>query len=164
MKTLLIAALVASQLLVSGMPAAAQRRPAGAACAPMPTLVIGERFPDPRRIFGPDSPGMRATRAEFEIAYARACREGLLRRGRLLNGSTNVLRLLNAPDANIASIFPISVGGNRGLNGTGLEYPFVTHEGTLNIPNANELHEAIYCRIVGATPREQEEEGRCLPD
>ncbi len=164
MKKLLIAAVIASQLLVSGIPAAAQRRPARPACAPMPTLVIGERFPDPRRVFGPDSPGMRATRAEFEIAYARACREGLLRRGRLLNGSNNVLHLLNAPDANIASIYPISVGGYHGLNRTGLEYAFVSHEGTLNVPNADELHEAIYCRIVGATPREQEEEGRCLPD
>ena len=164
MKKFLIAALVAIQVSAIAVPAPAQRRPARPACAPMPRLVIGERFPDPGRVFGPDSPGMRATRAEFEIAHARACRDGLLRRGRLLNGSNNVLHLLNSPDANVASIFPISVGGNHGLNGTGLEYPFVSHEGTLNVPNAEELHEAIYCRVVGATQREQEEEGRCLPD
>ena len=164
MKKLLVVALVAAPLSALAVPATAQRRPARLACAPMPALALAARFNDPRRIFGPDSPGMRATRAEFEIAYARACREGLLRRGRLLNGNPNTLYLLNSPDANVASIFPISVGGNRGLNGTGLEYPFVSHEGVLNVPNANELHEAIYCRIVGATPREQEEEGRCLPD
>jgi hypothetical protein len=165
MKKLLVAAMIASQLPAIASPAFAQRRPAARpACAPAPTLALSERFNDPRRIFGPNSPGMRATRAEFEIAYQRACREGLLRRGNLMNGNTAFLYLINSPDANVASIHPISVRGNRGLNGTGLEYPFVTHEGTLNVPNARDLHEAIYCRVVGATPREQEEEGRCLPD
>ncbi len=164
MRRLIIAALIAAQCTAIAAPASAQRRPARAACAPAPNLVLSERFRDPRRVFGPESPGMRATRAEFAIAYARACREGLLRRGRLLHTERAYIHLINSPDANVASIHPISVGGNRGLNGTGLEYPFVSQEGTLNVPNANELHEAIYCRVVGATQREQEEEGRCLPD
>lgn len=144
--------------------AIAAAQPAATACAPMPLLALADRFEDPRRIFGPDSPGMRATRAEFETAYQRACREGLLGRGTLMNGNPARLYLINSPNANVASIFPISVGGNRGLNGTGLEYPFVTADGTLHVPNADELHEAIYCRVVGATPQEQEQEGRCLPD
>jgi hypothetical protein len=164
MKKLVIAAIIAAQFLAIGAPVSAQRRPARAACAPAPTLLLSDRFHDPRRIFGPESPGMRATRAEFAIAYARACREGLLRRGRLLHTDRPYIHLINSPDANVASIHPISLRGNHGLNGTGLEYPFVTHEGTLNVPNARELHEAIYCRVVGATAREQEEEGRCLPD
>lgn len=164
MRKLAISALVATQLAVTAAPAAEQRRPARPACAPAPALTFADRFEDPRRLFGPDSPGIRATRAAFAIAYQRACREGLLRRGRLLNGNLASLYLINSPDANVASIFSISVGGNRGLNGTGLEYPFVTHDGTVQVPDADELHEAIYCRIVGATRREQEEDGRCLPD
>jgi hypothetical protein len=143
---------------------AGQSPAAAAACPPMPSLVLEPGFIDPRRIAGPESPGMRAPRAEFATAYRRACREGILRRGRLMNGRGDVLFVRNSPDANVASIFPISVNGNRGLNATVLEFPFVSREGTLNVPGESELGEAIYCRIVGATQREQEEEGRCLPD
>lgn len=139
-------------------------QPAPATCPPAPALVLADRFQDPRRLFGPDSSGMRATRAAFEAAYRRACGEGLLRRGALMNGNRATLHLINSPDANVASIFSISVGGNRGLNGTGLEYPFVTSDGNVQVPTADDLHEAIYCRVVGATPQEQEEDGRCLPD
>jgi hypothetical protein len=150
---------------VIGQPAlAGQAAPQTAACGPPPTLTLEPGFVDPRRIFGPASPGMLATRAEFEIAYQRACREGVLGRGRLMNGRGDILYLRNSPDANGASIFPISVDGNRGLNATVLEYPFVSREGTLEIPSRLELREAIYCRVVGATALEQEQEGRCLPD
>ena len=111
-------------------------------------------------------PGMRATRANFEISYQRACRDGIFRRGSLIVGASRrgILYLRNFPDANVASISSFSVRGARGHDGTGIEYPFVTADGVLHVPTADELHEAIFCRVVGATAREQEEEGRCLPD
>jgi hypothetical protein len=162
----MIAPILAMALLAvqPTLPATLAAQSSAAGCAAMPRLALEPGFVDPRRIFGPESPGMRATRAEFEIAYQRACREGVLGRGRLLNGRPDVLYLRNAPDANGASIFPISVNGNRALNATVLEYPFVSREGTLEIPSRLELREAIYCRVVGATALEQEQEGRCLPD
>ena len=45
-----------------------------------------------------------------------------------------------------------------------LEYPFVTDFGKANVPSAADLHEAIYCAVKGATAKEEEESGRCLPD
>ena len=133
------------------------------ACAPTPTLALEPGFADPRRVFGPDSPGMRGTRANFEIAYRRACRERIVR-GLFDRAAGNIVMLRNSPQANVASIFPVSINGRRGADGIVLEYPFVSEEGVLQLPTADEIHEAIYCRSVGATRREQEEEGRCLPD
>ncbi len=132
-------------------------------CAAMPTLALEPGFVDPRRIFGPESPGMRATRAEFEIAYRRACRENIVR-GLFDHVPGNVLMLRNSPHANVASIFSVSINRRRGAEGLVLEYPFVTDEGVLQVPRESEIHEAIYCRAVGATALEQEQEGRCLPD
>jgi hypothetical protein len=45
-----------------------------------------------------------------------------------------------------------------------LEYPFLTTDGKTQVPTSNELEEAIYCAVVGATPEEQESSGRCLVD
>ena len=53
----------------------------------------------------------------------------------------------NAPDANDASIYAVS---GRML----LEYWFVDHQGKANAPSVNELHEAIYCSVHGASAKE----------
>ena len=45
-----------------------------------------------------------------------------------------------------------------------LGYPFVASDGSLNVPTAAEIEEAIYCAVRGATEQEQADTGRCLPD
>jgi len=164
MKKLLVAVMIASQLSAIASSALAQWRPAAnPACAPVPRLELEPGFVDPRRVFGPSSSAMRATRAAFEIAYRRACRERIVR-GLFVGAASNVLMLRNSPQANVASIFMVSINRERGTRGRVLEYPFVTEDGVLHVPTADEIREAIYCGSIGATAREQEEEGRCLPD
>jgi hypothetical protein len=34
----------------------------------------------------------------------------------------------------------------------------------MNVPSAAEIEEAIFCAVHGASEKEQEESGRCLPD
>ena len=103
---------------------------------------------------------VRQIRANFAKAYSRACAEGLLKRKRLIGvqgANAGRLFLLNAPAADVASIY---ASGGRMI----LEYPFISQDGKTHVPRADELHEAIYCAVVGATEAEQEESGRCLPD
>ena len=121
---------------------------ATAHCAPV-SLVLGEMPASYRgRRF-------REISASFTSAYDRACKEGLLKAKQL--ASSNRLMLHNAPDANVASIY-------NAKGRTLLEYYFVTHDGKTHVPSAAELHEAIYCATHGASAKEQEESGRCLPD
>ena len=98
---------------------------------------------------------MRKTSANFAQAYARACAEGLLKAKPLTPSGRLVL--VNAPDANMGSIYP---SGGR----TMFEYWFLTHDGRTHLPSAGQIHEAIYCATIGASAKEQEDSGRCLPD
>lgn len=156
-------------VLVALSPAlmAAAQSPGGApsACAPAPRLVLEADFADPGGAFAPAGPAFRATSANFVAAYRRACRSGLVRGARLFGrrAARDRLVLHNAPDANIASIYPFEEGAGAAPY-LRLEYPFVGHDGAANVPSADDLHEAIFCHVQGATEREQEEEGRCLPD
>ena len=137
-------------------PADAQPRPArAAACAPAPALTLLPGFRDPRRRFAPGAPAFRATARNFEAAWRQSCARGLLR-----GVAWRQLFLRNAPDANVASLYPDPDARSR----LTLEYPFVTADGVAHVPTADELAEAIYCHVRGATPQEQEESGRCLPD
>jgi len=107
-----------------------------------------------------DAGRVKQVSANFAAAYAKACAEGLLKKEPLVTvtgANATRLFLFNAPEANIASIYPRE---DRMV----LEYHFVTPDGATNVPGAEELHEAIYCAQVGATEAEQEESGRCLPD
>ena len=162
MRLSLVAALLSAPVILP-MAAAAQPPSAQAACAPMPRLELEPGFADPRRLFGPESPGMSATRTNFEIAYRRACQDGTLRRVAHLGGPDDVLQLRNSPQANIASILHVSINRRRGAEGRVLEYFFVTDDGELHVPSAEEIHEAIYCRATSASTSERED-GRCLPD
>ena len=98
-------------------------------------------------------PAREAT-ASFNRAYAKACSEGLLKKPLAIG---NKLFLINAPEANVASIY-------KDKGRTVLEYPFVTGDGHAHAPPPDDLHEAIYCAVHGASAKEQEESGRCLPD
>ena len=96
----------------------------------------------------------RETSANFSKAYAQACAQGLMKAKPLV---ASRLSLINAPDANVASIYTIK-------SRTVLEYPFLSHDGRTHVPGVAELHEAIFCAVRGASAKEQEESGRCLPD
>ena len=117
-------------------------------CAPVELAVAPRSLP---AAFGATL--VRRTSANFAKAYAKACVEGLIK-GQAL---PRRLFLLNAPAANVASIYR---SGSR----TVLEYHFVAEDGKAYVPTADELHEAIYCTVHGASAKEQEEDGRCLPD
>jgi len=98
---------------------------------------------------------VRQVVSNFASAYAKACAEGLIQQP-LVTAKDRRLFLLNAPAANVASIYERD---GRMV----LEYPFLSG-GKANVPTADELHETIYCAVKGATQAEQEESGRCLPD
>jgi len=99
----------------------------------------------------------------FETAYRNACAKHVLKDRTLMDAKAadqKHLFLVNASEANAASIYMSEVDGNRMV----LEYPFLTGDGVTHVPSPEELEEAIYCAVVGATPEEQESSGRCLVD
>ena len=106
---------------------------------------------------------MEETKAHFANAYEAACGKGLLTDKALIDpkaADKGTLFLINAPEANVASIYLSEVDGNRMV----LEYPFLTTDGKTQVPSVDELGEAIYCAVHGATAEEQESSGRCLVD
>jgi len=106
---------------------------------------------------------MDETKANFATAFKSACGKGLLTEKPLIDPKATdqgKLFLINAPEANVASIYLSDVDGSRMV----LEYPFLTIDGKSQVPTADELEEAIYCAVRGATPQEQEASGRCLVD
>ncbi|MGI8706480.1 MAG: hypothetical protein ACR2JJ_11960 [Sphingomicrobium sp.] len=99
--------------------------------------------------------------AQFQAAFDRACREGLFADLPLVDPQSfdpSTLFVMNAPEANVTSIyFGLSAAPPSML----LESRFGSPP---QIPSADDLHEAMYCAVHGATPQEEEESGRCLPD
>jgi hypothetical protein len=145
--------------IVAGLVFAAPVSAASPKCAAVSLTLAGGPKPFTAK-YSAKSPAFVQTSANFAKAYAKACAEGLLKARPLIpvNGAgAGKLFLLNAPEANVASIY---AANGRML----LEYPFVTDFGKANVPSADDLHEAIYCAVKGATPKEEEESGRCLPD
>ena len=103
------------------------------------------------------------TKANFANAFGRSCVNGILESREFYDpraGDLGRLFLLNAPDANIASIYVSKADGNRMV----LEFPFLTADGQSHVPSTEQLEEAIYCKVIGSTPEVQEKTGRCLPD
>lgn len=142
---------------VSVANAAIVEQPAGK-CAP-PELAM-ENGAQP---FGQGSALLGEINANFAAAFERACAKGLLNEKPLIDAKATNQRqlfLINAPEANVASIYLSEVDANQMV----LEYPFLTSDGRTQVPSADELEEAIYCEVVGATPEEQEASGRCLAD
>jgi hypothetical protein len=118
-------------------------------CAPV-QLVLAEAVPAAFR-----GKPFRETSANFAKGYAQACAEGLFKAKPL--AKSGQLFLHNAPEANAGSIYE---AGGRVV----FEYWFVTGEARVHVPSAGQIHEAIYCAVHGASQKEQEESGRCLPD
>jgi hypothetical protein len=106
---------------------------------------------------------MKETQANFDAAYEKFCAENRSADKPLIDPEAvdqDHIFLVNAPEANVASIYLSNVDGSRMM----LEYPFLTTDGKSQVPTADELGEAIYCAVRGATPEEQETSGRCLVD
>ena len=139
--------------------------PTSIAC-PVPNLTApsgGDAF---ARRYGASTAAFKAVSDNLATGFRRACGSGLIDRDGLLgvasSGGAILVTLENAPDANVASIAADRIpGGARQLV---LEHPFVASDGSVDIPTADEIEEAIFCAVRGATPAEQEESGRCLPD
>ena len=133
---------------------AAVEQPPGQ-CRP-PTLALADGSPL-------DTEMQEEAKANFAAAFKSACAKGVLAARPLVDSEAtdqSTLYLVNAPEANAASIYRSEVDGDRMV----LEYPFLTTDGKSQVPSEGELEEAIYCKVVGATPEEQESTGRCLVD
>lgn len=134
-------------------------------CAPPPALALSPDFEGDA--FAPGSSAFKSTESNFAAAYRKSCENGLLRDAPLMDDKASDqdrIFLRNAPEANVTGIY---LGGEDGdpqfARRMVLESTFVTEEGT-NLPSIKDLEEAIFCHVKGATPQEQEETGRCLPD
>ena len=106
---------------------------------------------------------MKEAQANFNSAYEESCAKNLLTGKPLVDtkaADQEHIFLINAPEANVASIYLSEVDGSQMV----LEYPFLTTDGKSQVPTADELEEAIYCAVRGATPEEEEASGRCLAD
>lgn len=128
-------------------------------CRP-PVVMLAENDKTFTARFWAGTPRRRSVEENVRAAFKSACKYGLLKGSTIpkLGGvSSRRLYLFNAPNANVASIYE----NNRRLL---LEYPFVAADKSMNVPSAKEIQEAIYCAVHGASAKEQEESGRCLPD
>jgi hypothetical protein len=108
-----------------------------------------------------DREAMDAFTGNFREAMDRACRDGLLEGGPLVDASAedaDTIFVLDSPQANVTSI---DFGPSGAPPAMLLEAPLGVPP---RIPTVEELHEAIYCATRGATPEDQEESGRCLAD
>jgi hypothetical protein len=97
----------------------------------------------------------------FRIALDQACSEGLLEGEPIVDERAyvkNTIFVMNAPEANVTSLY---FGPSAAPPAMLLESPFGEPP---RVPSAEELHEAMYCWLKGATPEEEETTGRCLPD
>jgi len=143
--------LAAAQLSGIGCPVPALSAPSGAD-------VFARRF-------GGNTTAFKGVSNNLAAAFRSACGAGLVERGGPLGfGGESAVQfaLKNAPEANVASVYAERLA-NRNREVV-LEYPFITPDGSVNIPTAEEIEEAIFCAVRGASAKEQEESGRCLPD
>lgn len=97
----------------------------------------------------------------FKIAFDKACTEGLLAKEPLVDARSadpSTLLVMDAPEANVVSLY-FNVESTPPM--TFLEAPFGRGP---DVPSADDIHEAFYCKLHGATEEEIEKSGRCLPD
>jgi len=129
-------------------------------CAKVTLDIVPERFAEGRENFAVGTKARTKLDENFTVALAQACAEGLLAKQPLVDPRSkekNTLFIANAPEANIASIY-----FNAGA--TWFEGPFFADGQHVQVPGPAAIKEAIFCHTVGATPKEQETTGRCLPD
>jgi hypothetical protein len=148
-------------------PAQPAKRAAATGCAAAPELALSQDFDDPRELFqADDSKPFAELKRNFASAYARACASGVLRGHDLIERGVphpGTIYVINAPDSNVASFYrQAKDAANPG--DMVLEYHFLTRDGVAQVPSAEDLGEAIYCAVQGASEKEEEESGRCLAD
>ena len=141
--------------------------PAGApATCAIPAVQLAEPDKGFAAKFASGTAPRRRAEANVGEAFRAACSKNLIAGEAIpkLSGvPTRLIFLENWPDANVASIEADQLTGGTGWR-LMLGYPFVAIDGSVNVPSADEIEEAIYCAVRGATEQEQEESGRCLPD
>jgi hypothetical protein len=150
-----LAAAMILPLLLSALVATAAEP---ARCSP-PTVMLSGNDRSLTVKFWAGTPRRRTLEDNVRAAFKSACKKHLLTGSTIakLGGvSSRRLYLWNAPNANVASIYARS--GHLLL-----EYPFVV-DGSMNVPSAADIEEAIFCAVHGASEKEMEESGRCLPD
>jgi hypothetical protein len=134
---------------------AATPAPAATECGSAPGLAPSADFP---------TVDLAKLEANFAAAYGRACGEKLFAREPLVPAGVphpGKLIATNAPDSNVAAIYR---GGEAGRGDMVLEYHFLGSDGSRSLPTVDDLHEAIYCAVHGASEAEQDDSGRCLAD
>jgi hypothetical protein len=140
---------------------------APAACAPAPDLALSQDFDDPRELFqADDSKPFAELKRNFAAAYAKACASGVLRGHPLVERGVphpRTIYVINAPDSNVASFYRQAKDAAN-PDDMVLEFHFLTQDGAVQVPSADDLGEAIYCAVHGASAKEEEESGRCLAD
>ena len=154
-------------VLLGGCGEAPSAAPANQVVAANVTQAVAPGAPDclaPKLDFaasGLDSGQQSSFAANFAAANAKACGEGLYGSQPLIDphsAKADTIFVMDAPEANVVSIY---FRDDPKPAQTLVEVPFGSPK---TIPAAEDFHEAIYCAVHGATPKEEEESGRCLPD
>ena len=133
-------------------------------CSP-PTVMLGENDKAFTVRFWAGTPRRRKLEDNIRAAFKAACKSGLLKGSTIaqLGGvSSRRLFLENQPNANVASL-----EADKRTDGSSrlvLGFPYVAADRSVNVPTSAEIQEAIFCAVRGASQKEQEESGRCLPD
>ena len=133
-------------------------------CAP-PVVMLGGNDKAFTVRFWAGTPRRRTMEDNVRAAFKSACKSGLLKGSTIpaLNGvSARRLFLENQPNANVTSL-----EADRQPDGSWrlvLAYPYLAADRSMNVPTAAEIQEAIFCAVRGASKKEREESGRCLPD
>jgi hypothetical protein len=100
--------------------------------------------------------------SNFRKAYLVACQKGYFRKTQLTRSGGGVV-LFGGKDVNVPSFVDgIEAYGARSID-IAFEFPS-PNDKRLAPPSVPSILEAIYCRVIGATAKEQERTGRCLVD
>jgi hypothetical protein len=163
--TLLVLAACSQQESAGDQTAAAEASTAIAStdpadCAKVTLDIVPERFAEGRENFAVGAAARNRLDENFTVALAQACAEGMLAKQPLVDPRSkekNTLFVANAPQSNQATIY-------FDKDATWFEGPFFADGQHVQVPGPDAIKEAIFCHAVGATPEEQEQTGRCLPD
>jgi hypothetical protein len=152
--------LIVSAALSAGAAAAVKRN-----CV-LPAVELEDGDPALGRHFAPASERFVKLQENVRAGFQRACDKGLIAGSNIAELQSVPMRRLwieNIPDGNVASLSADQLPGGTGWRLL-LEHPFVASDGSVSVPSAADIEEAIHCAVRGATEQEQQESGRCLVD
>jgi hypothetical protein len=132
----------------------------------LPAVELEDGDPALGRHFAPASKRFANLQENVRAGFQRACDKGLIAGSNIAELQSVPMRRLwieNIPDGNVASLSADQLPGGTGWRLL-LEHPFVASDGSVNVPSAVDIEEAIYCAVRGATEQDQQESGRCLVD